>query len=63
MLDDTESLLLAGNPNAAKRKLEDLRGRVDGCGGTPDANDWILDCQQQTTVRSLVDLLMTNLEL
>jgi hypothetical protein len=31
------------------------------CGLLPDQNDWIVNCSDQTTVRSLLDLLMSNL--
>ncbi|HEV8700669.1 MAG TPA: hypothetical protein VGV60_05295 [Candidatus Polarisedimenticolia bacterium] len=61
VLEDVESLLLVGDVNGALRKLMDLRRRLDGCGTRPDRNDWILDCAAQVSIRSLIDLLVTNL--
>ena len=61
LLSDVETLAAKGNLNAALDKLGTLRSRMDGCGGTRDANDWIVDCTTQLEIRSLVDLLITNL--
>ncbi|MEN8039943.1 MAG: hypothetical protein ABFR95_00390 [Actinomycetota bacterium] len=50
-----------GNHAQAIHMLENLRMRLDGCGAAPDANDWIVDCDDQLLIRSLVDLLISNL--
>ena len=59
-LEDIESLLLAGRVERAIEKLTALRQTVDGCGTSPDRNDRILVCQDQVTIRGLVDLLIAN---
>ena len=43
------------------KKLQNVRKHLDGCGAQADGDDWIRDCGAQTTVRSLVDLLIKNL--
>lgn len=60
-LEKVEALLLKGNRAAAIRELESLKPRMDGCGALPDVNDWITECGGQVAIRSLVDLLITNL--
>ena len=60
-LDEIEGLLLSGKEQTAIKKLLDLRLRIDGCGASPDANDWILDCGAQAVIRSLVDVLIENI--
>ncbi|MEO7666720.1 MAG: hypothetical protein ABIU97_06765, partial [Dehalococcoidia bacterium] len=49
------------NNSGAVAKLRDLRTRVDGCGAAPDANDWIVDCAAQSTVRASLDQLISKL--
>jgi hypothetical protein len=61
ILDSVEKLLLTGDTENAVTKLHNLRKHVDGCGSDPDNNDWIVACESQTEVRSLVDTLITNL--
>jgi len=34
---------------------------LDGCGASPDANDWVLDCVAQIQFREYLDLLVANL--
>jgi hypothetical protein len=60
-LDEIEGLLLSGKEQTAIKKLLDLRLRIDGCGASPDANDWIVDCGAQAVIRSLVDVLIENI--
>jgi len=60
LLADAEALLRKGKLIAARDKLTTLRKRVDGCGTSPDGNDWIVDCTNQIKIRALVDLLLTN---
>ena len=60
-LDQIEQLILAGNRVQAIEELRNLRRRVDGCGSTPDNNDWIKDCASQVHVRGLIDILIANL--
>jgi hypothetical protein len=59
-LDEIEGLLLKEKYRAAIRKLTDLRLRVDGCGGTADSNDWIVECAAQLDIRQMIDLLIQN---
>ena len=61
MMDNVESLLLAGKVSKAIDKLGQVRSHVNGCGVGPDANDWILDCPRQLDIRWLIDVLTTNL--
>jgi len=60
-LNDAESRLLRGERVAAIEKLTKLRRHLDGCGGAPDRDDWITDCDSQREIRALVDLLLHNL--
>jgi hypothetical protein len=61
LLDGIELRIAAGDINRALRLLGNLRTRLDGCGASPDVNDWIVDCPAQTKVRALVDVLIANL--
>jgi hypothetical protein len=48
----------------AGRLLGDLRKHLDGCAsadGTPDRNDWINSCAEQTRIRSLIDELIADI--
>ena len=62
ILNEVESLLLAGDTDAALMKLNELRRRLDGCGTVPDRNDWVINCVSQLQIRSRVDLLIANLQ-
>jgi hypothetical protein len=61
-LNEVEGLLLRDNESTAIKKLRDLRLRVDGCGSSADSNDWITDCTDQALIRSLIDLLIGNIQ-
>jgi len=61
ILNDVEKLIAAGNETEATRKLENVLGRVDGCGTKADKNDWILNCSDQLHVRGLIEELISNL--
>ena len=60
-LDGIEGLLLNGHRAVAILRLNNLRARLDGCGATPDTNDWIVTCPEQLEIRELVDVLIANL--
>jgi hypothetical protein len=60
-LKDAETRLLRGDRAAAIDKLTKLRRQLDGCGTSPDRDDWIVDCDSQREIRALVDLLLGNL--
>jgi thrombospondin type 3 repeat protein len=60
-LEDIEALLKQGKTAKALQQAKDLRKHFDGCGVQPDSNDWLLDCSEQVAVRTLIDLLITNL--
>ena len=61
-LINIQSDIASGDIEQAIRALRNLRARVDGCGASPDRNDWITDCVAQLEIRRLIDLLITNLE-
>ena len=61
-LINIQSDIASGDIEEALRALRNLRARVDGCGASPDRNDWITDCAAQLEIRRLIDLLVTNLE-
>lgn len=60
-LDGIERLVLAGKRDVAIHHLGNLRARMDGCGTSPDRNDWIETCPEQLEIRELIDLLIANL--
>lgn len=48
----------------AGKALNDLLKHLDGCAsadGTPDSNDWITSCGEQTQIRSLIEVLITEI--
>jgi hypothetical protein len=48
----------------AGKALDDLRKHLDGCAsadGTPDGNDWINSCAEQTRIRSLIEELIADI--
>jgi hypothetical protein len=53
--------LLDGDDAGAIKKLQQLRKHLDGCGASPDGNDWIVDCADQLTIRARIDLLIAAL--
>jgi len=61
ILDDIERMAAVGDIRGAVLALQNLRRHVDGCGPSPDRNDWILDCPAQVEIRGLTDLLIANL--
>jgi endonuclease/exonuclease/phosphatase family metal-dependent hydrolase len=60
-LEALESQVMQGHPEAAINEIDNLRGRLDGCGTVAGKDDWIVDCASQQLVRQLLDLLATNL--
>jgi hypothetical protein len=60
-LENVERTVARDQSDQAIHHLENLRRHLDGCGATPDGNDWIVDCGAQIQIRDLVDLLITNL--
>ena len=61
ILETVEASLLKGHEAVALQQLSNLHSRVDGCGWAADNNDWITDCAAQLTLRSLIELLTTNI--
>ena len=48
----------------AGKALSDLLKHLDGCAsvdGTPDSNDWVNSCAEQTRIRSLIDELIADI--
>ena len=66
-LEDIERTIEEGDIEQSIRMLENLRRRLDGCLDTPiagemaDNNDWVLDCGAQRDLRTLIDVLISNL--
>ncbi len=60
-LDTIENMVSQGKLTQAVNELKLLRTHVDGCGASADGNDWIVSCTEQTNIRALIDLLITNL--
>jgi hypothetical protein len=61
LLENAERTVARGQTDQAIHHLENLRTHLDGCGATADNNDWIVDCDAQTQIRDLLDLLIANL--
>jgi len=49
-----------GRSTEAVTVLLNLRARIDGCGASADADDWIVDCAAQSEIRSIVDDLVAS---
>lgn len=62
-LDGIEGRIARGQQRNALRHLRNLDGRLDGCGsrGSPDRNDWLIDCTAQSSVGFGLDVVMQNL--
>jgi hypothetical protein len=60
-LENAEREVARGQIAQAIQHLGNLRAHLDGCGTTADGNDWIVDCDAQTQIRELLDLLIANL--
>jgi CSLREA domain-containing protein len=59
-LESIEKKIAKAKYAVARRKLVRLRAHVNGCGTTPDRNDWIRDCEAQILVHALVDSMIAN---
>jgi uncharacterized delta-60 repeat protein len=60
-LDNIEAQIAAGDIEGALTELQNLRRRLDGCGTSPDSNDWLLDCSSQLAVRASLEALIAAL--
>lgn len=60
-LMEIEARLDVGDVAGALDLLRDLRRKVDGCGTSADANDWIRDCPSQLVVRAQIDAMIAIL--
>ncbi len=49
-----------GKRQAALDILDLIEERADGCGSTPERNDWITDCDAQVGFRELLALYRRN---
>jgi hypothetical protein len=61
ILDAIEGMVAGGHTGQARRQLDILRTRLDGCGEAAGVDDWIVDCAAQLQVRSLIELLAENI--
>jgi uncharacterized delta-60 repeat protein len=60
-LASIEADITAGSLSSAVSKLNVLKARLNGCGASADADDWITACQPQLQVRGLVDQVINKL--
>jgi hypothetical protein len=60
-LENAERAVARGQVDQAIHQLENVRRHLDGCGASPDGDDWIIDCTAQVEIRELLDLLIANL--
>jgi hypothetical protein len=60
-LNDAELAIASDKVDVAMVLLVNMRKHLDGCGLSPDRNDWIVDCIAQITIRELIDIYMVNL--
>jgi hypothetical protein len=63
-LDTAEHKLEDQKLDDAGKALDDLLKHLDGCvsaDGTPDRNDWINSCAEQTRILSLIEVLITEI--
>jgi hypothetical protein len=60
-LENAERAVARGQVDQAIHQLENVRRHLDGCGSSPDGDDWIIDCTAQVEIRELLDLLIANL--
>jgi hypothetical protein len=61
-LDAIYEAIDKGDVRPALHMLRDLRARVDGCGTTAGADDWLVSCSDQSVIRLAIDSLITSLE-
>jgi hypothetical protein len=59
-IDRIQKSIDKGDRYSALDKLASLRLKADGCGSSPDPNDWIVDCATQHEFLYLVGLLERN---
>jgi hypothetical protein len=60
-LETIEAKIAAGRIENALQQLSNLRRHIDGCGASPDTNDWVVECTAQIQLREYLDLLVANL--
>jgi thrombospondin type 3 repeat protein len=64
ILDQLElinKMVAGGEFGPAAGELKGLRTYVDGCGSSPDGDDWLTDCTEQIKLQTYIDILITNL--
>lgn len=61
ILNDVELAVASSDIDEAMELVTNLRRHVDGCGLSPDRNDWIVDCTAQIEIRELIDIYIVNL--
>lgn len=63
ILAEVGQAIAGGDIDDAIRKLVNLRRRLDGCesGTLADANDWVVDCNVQNVISTLIDALLAEL--
>ncbi|MFO0736417.1 MAG: hypothetical protein U0270_11065 [Labilithrix sp.] len=60
-LDQAERKELKGDTSGALERLDFLIKKMDGCGGVPGNDDWVVVCSDQISTRGWVQLLATNM--
>jgi hypothetical protein len=62
-LAEVEQSLAESDTASAVSRLEELRRHLDGCGASPDKNDWVVDCMEQLKIRRSMDIIVANLSM
>ncbi len=60
-LEKINKMVAGGEFGPAAGELKGLRTYVDGCGSSPDGDDWLTDCTEQIKLQTYIDILMANL--
>jgi hypothetical protein len=61
-LDAIHEAIDKGEVRPALHMLRDLRARMDGCGTSAGADDWLVSCSDQSVIRLAIDSLIISLE-
>ena len=60
-LEKAKRALKGNDRGRAVNDLSDLQQHLNGCGSSPDSNDWIIACKAQVEIRNSLKIVMTGL--